>query len=95
MGATQLEPWREDIRKTLSSILDEVEKMEKIDEYKRFVPRLEEMKKRIGNLLEVLNKPFIQREQLLKQTENLQKQISHIKFQLQQGASKYSARAGL
>jgi len=89
MGATQLEPWREDIRKTLSSILDEVEKMEKIDEYKRFVPRLEEMKKRIGNLLEVLNKPFIQREQLLKQTENLQKQLSHIKFQLQQGASKY------
>ena len=89
MGATQLEPWREDIRKTLSSILDEVEKMEKIDEYKRFVPRLEEMKKRIGNLLEVLNKPFIQREQLLKQKENLQKQLSHIKFQLQQGASKY------
>jgi len=35
--------------------------------------------------------PSAQREQLLKQTENIQKQLSYMKSQLQQGASKYRA----
>lgn len=92
MGATQLEPWREELRKSLIDLRTEVEKMEKIyEDYKRFVAELEEMKKRIDNLLVVLGMPSAQREQLLKQAENIQKQLSYMKSQLQQGASKYRA----
>jgi predicted nucleic acid-binding Zn-ribbon protein len=90
MSVLQLEPWREELRKSLIDPRTEVEKMEKIyKDYNRFVAELEEMKKRIDNLLVVLGMPSAQREQLLKQTENIQKQLSYMKSQLQQGASKY------
>uniref|UniRef100_A0A7C1GKB2 Uncharacterized protein n=1 Tax=Thermofilum adornatum TaxID=1365176 RepID=A0A7C1GKB2_9CREN len=83
MGATQLEPWREELRKFLIGLRIEVEKMEKIyEDYKRLVAELEEMKKRIDNLLVVLGMPCAQREQLLKQAENIQKQLSYMKSQL-------------
>jgi DNA repair ATPase RecN len=90
MGVTQLEPWREELRKFLIELRTEVERMEKIYEgYKIFVAELEEMKMRIDNLLVVLGMPSAQREQLLKQAENIQKELSYMKSQLQQGASKY------
>jgi predicted RNase H-like nuclease (RuvC/YqgF family) len=70
MGVTQLEPWREELRKSLIDLRTEVEKMEKIyGDYKMFVAELEEMKMRIDNLLVVLDMPSAQREQLLKQME--------------------------
>jgi DNA repair ATPase RecN len=90
MGVTQLEPWREELRKFLIELRTEVERMEKIYEgYKIFVAELEEMKMRIDNLLVVLGMPSAQREQLLKQAENIQKELSYMKSQLHQGASKY------
>ena len=96
MGVTQLEPWREELRKSLIDLRTEVEKMEKIyGDYKRLVAELEEMKMRIDNLLVVLGMPSAQREQLLKQTENIQKELSYMKSQLQQGSFKFRGGSAL
>jgi hypothetical protein len=86
------EPWQEVLRKTLIDLRAEVERMEKIyEDYKRFAAQLKEMKKRIDNLLVDLNKPSVQREQLLKETQSLQAQLSYIKSQLQLGVTEYRA----
>jgi len=96
MGVAHLEPWREELRKSLIDLRTEVEEMEKIYEGdKRFVAELEEIKMRIDNLLVVLGMPSAQREQLLKQAENIQKDLSYMKSQLQRVSFKFRGGSAL
>ncbi len=88
MSISLREPWREVLRKTLIDLRAEVERVEEIYEgYRRFAAQLEEMRKRIDDLLVDLNKPSVQRERLLKETQSLQAQLSYIKSQLQLGVT--------